>query len=122
MALEKFSLGALSTIDNGKVAAAFAHALRRCEEDCKDRPAVDTARTIMLDIQITPVVGDDGALESVNVSFRIKNSVPERQSKTYNKTYNMQATRGGLLFNELSPDDVRQGTLDSPGPRAVGGE
>jgi hypothetical protein len=42
------------------------------------------------------------------VTFEIKELVPNRASRVYN----MSAGRGGVLWNELSPDEVRQKTLD----------
>jgi hypothetical protein len=39
--------------------------------------------------------------------------VPTRESGTYN----MKAVAGGLLYNEMSPDDINQTTIDQPQPR-----
>lgn len=113
MALEKFSIATLAKMDQGRIAAALEQALKRCEDDCKDRPAVKDARKVNLLISLEPVE-DGGELESVDITFKITDTVPKRCSKTYN----MKAARGGLLFNELSPDDVNQKTLDmAPSPR-----
>lgn len=118
MGLEKFSLEALASMDNGRICAAFEHAMKRCESDCKDRPALKEARNVTLAVSLEPVAADNGELESVNLTFKIKDSVPKRCSKSYN----MKAVPGGLLFNDLSPEDVRQGTLDQigeQGPKEV---
>lgn len=116
MVIERFDLGAISRIDEGRMKEAFEQALRRCMEDCKDRPAVDDERTVSLKASLVPVVGDDGSLESVDVTFQISDSVPKRKSRIYN----MKSKNGALLFNELSPDDIRQGTIDQvEGPRGV---
>ena len=93
---------------------AFEQALKRLEADCKDRPGVKRARQLQLVVDMQPVA-DDGELDSVNVTFRIKESIPKRESKAYN----MQAVPGGLLFNDASPEDVRQMSLDmAPKPGA----
>lgn len=114
MALEKFMLGTLATMDDGRINAAFNAALKRVEMDCHDRPGVKTARKIEIVMLVEPVA-DEGELDSVNVSFVIKDNVPKRQSKAYN----MRAERGGLIYNEVSPEDVRQLTLDMvPRPTA----
>ena len=114
MALEKFTLATLAEMDQGRIRIAFEQALQRLQDDLKDRPAVESARKITLLVSLVPIVGDDGELDSVDVDFKITDTVPKRESKTYN----MQATRGGLLFNELSPDEVRQRTLDmAPKPK-----
>jgi hypothetical protein len=41
MALEKFSLTTLTTIDGGMIREAYELALRRCELDCRDRPTLE---------------------------------------------------------------------------------
>lgn len=108
MAIEKFALEALTRIDGGRINEAFNQALRRCESDCRDRPGTGKARRITLVVDMLPICDDRAELESVNVAFRIAETIPKRESKTYN----MRATTNGLLFNELAPDDVRQTTLD----------
>lgn len=114
MALEKFNLATIADMDGGRIRAAFEQALARLEADLKDRPAVKTARKLELILDLTPV-SDGGELDSVNVKFRVKDNVPKRESKAYN----MQAVAGGLLFNDASPEDVRQKTLDmAPKPGA----
>lgn len=116
MAIERFNLGSLSALDGGRVREAFEQALKRCEADCKDRPALKDPRRVSLTATITPVVGDDGNLESCDVQFQIVDSIPKRKSKVYN----MKSTASGLLFNELSPEDINQRTLDeASGPRSI---
>jgi len=107
MALEAFTLATIAEMDGGRIRAAFEMALRRLEADCKDRPGVESARKLALVPHMTPVC-DGGDLDSVNITFKITDTVPKRESKSYN----MQAVPGGLLFNDASPEDVRQGTLD----------
>lgn len=113
--LLELSLDTLSKIDGGRIAEAFAKALRNCESDCRDRPALKEARKIAVHLTIEPVAGDDGALESCRVQFQVVDSQPRRRSKTYD----MRAHAGRLLWNELSPDDVRQRTLDQVSLKAV---
>jgi hypothetical protein len=106
--LEQFTLGTLAEMDGGRIKAAFEQALNRCRHDCEDRPSIAGARKITLTVTLEPVAADSGELESVDVSFALNEKLPNRASKTYN----MEAVTGGLLFNELSPDEVRQRTLD----------
>lgn len=116
MTVKKFDLESIVTIDGGRVNEAFAQALRRCELDCGDRPATPDSRKINLTCELVPVCSPSGELESVNVSFQIKDNLPTRKSSKYN----MKATVGGMLFNELSPEDVRQATIDdAPGPKGT---
>ncbi len=116
MALQKFTLGTLADMDGGRIKADFAEALDRCRKDCEERPAIEGARKIILTVSLNPVATDSGALDSVDVDFDLKDNLPKRASRTYNMT----SLRGGLLFNELSPDEARQGTLDMlPEPKVV---
>lgn len=112
MALLKLSLESLATLDAGRLAAAFAVALKNVEADLKDRPGVGTARTISLTASFTPVSDDRGDLESTDVVFQVSDSVPKRKSNRYN----MRADREGFLFNEMSPTAARQHTIDEPQP------
>lgn len=107
--LLKFDLAALKDLDDGRVAAGFDQALQRCVADCKDRPNLKDARTINLKVTIVPVAGDDaGEMESCDVQFKITDAIPKRSSKVYNA----KSTRNGLVYNDLSPDEVNQMTLD----------
>lgn len=116
MAVEKFELKSLVEIDGGRINAAFMQALQRCERDCGDRPATSDSRKVTLTAELTPICSPSGELESVDVRFQIKDTVPTRKSAVYN----MKATRAGLLYNELSPDDVNQRTIDeAPGPSST---
>lgn len=123
MAIEKFSLATLASIDQGRVREAFEQALKRCEADCKDRPGTDEARKVTLTAILVPVHDEGtGELESCNVQFQIVESIPKRKSKVYN----MASDESGLFFNELSPDQIKQRTLDEPvyqgGPRKAVGD
>lgn len=117
MALEKFSIDSLKKMDGGRVAIAFEQALKRCQLDCSDRPGLKSARKISLIAVMTPVLDEEGNLDSVDLEFEIKDNIPARKSRPYNM---QTAPRGGLLWNEFSPEDVRQLTLDE-GLRAVKG-
>lgn len=118
MGIEKFDLGSVSKLDEGRIREAFEQALKRCLADCKDRPAVSDARKVQLLATLTPVVGDNGEMESCDVHFEIHDSVPKRKTKIYN----MKSKGGALFFNELAPGDINQGTLDDEEARlkAVG--
>ncbi|MCA8968808.1 MAG: hypothetical protein KDC95_03465 [Planctomycetes bacterium] len=114
--LEVFDFEQLVKLDDGRICAAFNQLLKRCEEDCRDRPALAKERSITLKLGMKPVINENGDLDSVMVGFHVKESLPKRDSKVYN----MAAGRNGLLFNDLSHDNVRQTTLDmAGGPKAV---
>jgi hypothetical protein len=118
MALEQFHLATLATLDGGRVGAAFDLALRRVIDDLNSRPNDDRARKLSLTVVLQPVADEKGDLVDTQVQFLVADNLPKRQSKVYS----MSAEGGELWFNELSPDNVRQMTIDERGPRRVRGE
>lgn len=108
MGIERFDLGAVAKLDEGRIKEAFEQALKRCMDDCKDRPALPDPRKVQLMATLQPVVGDDGSMESCDVHFQIADSIPKRKSKIYN----MKAKGGQLFFNELSTRDIHQRSID----------
>lgn len=112
MALRKFDLSSLVDLDGGRIREAVEQAVRRCQVDCADRPGVSRARKVLLEIHLVPVT-DDGECTGVNVQFQVKDTAPKRESKVYN----MALTPGGLVVNDLSPEDARQVTMDDLGPQ-----
>ena len=119
MALEKFNLQSLVNMDDGRIKEAFEQAMRRCEEDCRDRPAVKEARKVSLVAVVSPVQGEGGDIDSCDVQFQIVDALPKRKSKVYN----MRAAKNGLFYNELSHDNHVQMTVDEfgKGPRIAKG-
>lgn len=119
MAIEVLNLSSLSSIDQGRLAVAFEHELKKCEADCSDRPAIEKARIVRLEISLTPRLAEGSLeMESADVFFKVSSAIPKKETRNYN----MRATRSGLVFNELSPDNVNQATLDmAPKPKKVGG-
>ena len=116
MALEKFGAGAIATIDGGRIGVAIDQAIDRARRDCFDRPGLEKPRKVTIEITILPVLGEKD-LDSCNVVMAIKESIPGRESRGFN----MRAGKDGLLWNELSPEDVAQTTID-PTPKLVEGK
>lgn len=117
MAIEKLTLDGIARLDDERIAKAFALALDRARRDCHDRPALEKARKVTLTILMTPCEDEDGSCGTVDVQFELDDNVPKRATRKYN----MRSLSTGLWFNELSPDDVRQGTLDQVEMREVDG-
>lgn len=120
MGLERLTLKAITKIDGGRLEAAFDQALHRLQADCKDRPGTKDARKLALHLSLSPLIDEDAlSLGSVDVAFHFTETVPKRRSKKYN----MRAEAGGLFFEDLSPDDVRQMTIEQGAkPTALGGD
>lgn len=117
MPLETFNTAYLAHIDGGRVRVGLDEAIRRAYSDCEDRPGLKKARKVTLEITITPEIEGEN-LDSCTVEFDVKERIPARSSKSYN----MRAGSGGLLFNELSPEDVDQGTIPMGTPKADHGK
>lgn len=107
--LEKFDLAKLAEIDGGRIAIAFEQALKRVAMDCDDRPGEKKARTITLQLSISPKLDVDGLADECDVQATVSDSVPKRKSKVYN----MSMRKGGhLLFQPDSVDDHTQETME----------
>ena len=121
MAVEQFTFDQLDRMDGGRLRAAFEKEFRLCEADCHDRPGLGNTRSVTMKLELRPECADNGELSTIDVSFAFEHSVPKRKSRRYN----MLAAPGGLLFNDASPEDVRQRTLDMAeqvGPKEVVGD
>lgn len=114
MALAQFKFETLATMDDGRLSTAFEQALDRLRRDCEDRPGLKKARTLTMTVSLVPTMDTDvSKLARVHIGVDFSEKIPSRQSKNYE----MLPARGGLLFNDLSHEDARQGTLDEVGPR-----
>lgn len=107
--LQKFDLAALADIDGGRIALAFEQALRRCAQDCDDRPGEKKPRTLTLQLSVKPVIDQDGMCEDCDVVVTVADNVPKRKSKSYN----CSLRKGGhLAYHPDSLDDHEQETFD----------
>lgn len=108
MSLHQFSLKTLMALDGGRVVEAWDQAVKRCVSDCEDRPGVKKARKVTLELHLEPIC-EQGSLDSVDGNFKVTDSAPKRETKTYN----FGVRRGQMLvFNDLSDDNIHQKTID----------
>lgn len=117
MPFMELTLTSLDQLDDGRVAKAFLHELKRAVQDCMDRPGDDKARTVSLELKITPVVSTANGIlemEGANGEFSIKSKVPDRKSKTYSFRANK---KGQLAYSSTSPEDADQTTFDDIDPK-----
>ncbi len=127
MTVKTLTMGQLAVMDNARIGEAFNLELKRVLADLEDRPLLEKVRTITLTVSLSPVAEDEGpGLEGAVVDFKLKSTMPERQSKPYH----MANRDGQLMFNDLAPENARQGTLghldggrktDAPGAAAAEG-
>lgn len=107
--MRELSLGNLKHIAGGTVDAAFQHHLKRAIADCEDRPGDKTARAVVLTINVTPVMLQDGAATDVRTECVVKSTVPPHISKPTE----CRVKHGGrAAFNDLSENNVDQMTID----------
>ena len=109
MAKQRLTLAALTGLDSGTAAAVFQNEMRKAVADCTDRPGLDTPRKVMLEVTIAPVTDSRGVCEHANVDFKVHSSIPHQKTRQYQMEVD---SRGELLFNPESPDDVHQQTID----------
>lgn len=114
MAKETFNIDSLKGISGGRVVEALEQAIHRCGKDVVDRPGVKGARVVMLQVSVAPVaqadLHDPNSNAIASIQCTIRESVPDRKSEPFNVEVR---GNGALIFNPASPNNVRQGTLDS---------
>ncbi|MGD9644277.1 MAG: hypothetical protein AB7U73_01105 [Pirellulales bacterium] len=115
MALQSVSLANLDRLDP-KLQAAFHTHLRRAVQDCLDRPGEKKSRRVLMELDVTPILDEDGGCSRVHADFNFRDKLPDRRSRTYE----LIATRNGsLIVNEHSPENPDQMTIDDiPAPGA----
>jgi len=109
MARQLLSLETLPLFDYGKAGAAVELALATVVRDCVDRPGVKAARCVSLVISVTPVLLQDGDVVDANVSFKVSPKTPPYETPARPVAV---TKKGQLYFEELSPDNPRQSTID----------
>lgn len=105
---QDLSTESLPLVRNGMLAAQLDALIRAVTRDCHERPALDKARKIVLEIGLTPRCDDRGNIEAVYADFAMKSRIPG-----YAIEGDQMLPRGEdrLLFQPLSPTDPRQDAL-----------
>lgn len=113
--LKQFNFASLSEFDSGRLREAIDHALDQVRRDLIDRPNLKGKRGVAVMLTMSPRCVD-GILDTIKFDFELKTSLPKRAVEGYS----LMPTKGGLVFQEHSPEDARQMALDDvPAPRAV---
>lgn len=106
--LQQLSLSQIAEIDDGRIAEAFAQAVKRAAQDCDDRPGDDRPRKITLEIAFSPVLAENGLCDSVKSQIQIKDTIPTRKSRVYD----FGLRKGGLfVYQPMALDNHRQNTM-----------
>lgn len=106
---KQFSVAELGEFNDGKVAIAGDRLIRAAVKDCMDRPGETSARTVDMSITFTPVIGQEGMAESVSIGVKLGGKIPKYHTAPVNAS---PSTNGQLHFNDMSPDDASQMTID----------
>jgi hypothetical protein len=115
LALHYFQLDSLKDLDGGRVAEAFAQAVRRAVSDCEDRPTEENARKVTLQLELLPVMASDGSCEGVSAAFQVKDSIPTRKSRIY--SFGVKAGQK-LFFSDEDPHNISQFTFGDVDPES----
>jgi hypothetical protein len=113
MSLVNLKLETLKDLDFGRPAVAFDSGLADAVRDCIDRPGDKRPRKVTLEFVIGPQRDETGVCDGVTGEFKIKTTLPHRQTKPYSFGLNRQ---GKLFFSEEAPENVDQTTFDELDP------
>ena len=113
MLQELKNLADLCEVGDGVASAQFAEALERIKHDLEERSGLEAERQVAVLVRFKPKVGDQGAVGDVRVEIEVKTKVPPSRSTEIA----MQLVQGELAFNNESPTEPRQGTLDEEAER-----
>lgn len=105
--LVPFNFENLAHLDDGRIDKLLKAHVARATQDCLDRPGDKTKRHVTLKISIEPIIDDSGQCESTHVEIECLSKVPVFRSRTYE----MRATKAGMLFNADFPDELDQQPL-----------
>ena len=100
----------LADFDDGRVAVAFKRLLERIAYDLDDRPALAKERTVTLKVRFTPVPNETGGLGDVKMEVECGASVPSMRTREI--TGRRKEGEPSFRFNDLSPDNPAQRTID----------
>jgi len=110
MTLKPFTVRDVLDIDKGRVERGLQLALDMVRMDLIDRPNLGKARTITLKLEIKPSqLAEDGTLDTVKTRFEIDHKMPKRATREYDMAVSAD---GQMSYNDLSPGNARQRTLD----------
>lgn len=106
---QNLDMKSIGDLDEGRVGIAVNNALNQIAHDLKCRPGVEKVRKMTITLTMKPQIDADGLLASVDIGKTIKTTLPDTQGHITNAKV---STDGELVWNDASPDDIAQSTLD----------
>ena len=113
--LKQVKLGSLADFNDGKLAAAFDHHLRLAFEDVNDRPGEKKARKVTLQVEVVPIVHQDGATTDCQILAQVKSTVPTHVTAPVTCQLRQSQKGSMAVWNDLAEDNPDQMTIDEIG-------
>ena len=105
------SLETLGNLDRGRVGVAINKGILTLIKDMNNRGSVITPRLLNISVSMKPASYDEaGDLEQIVTDVTIEARTPKLISSLTTMDINKHSET--LTFNDHSPDDPKQGTLD----------
>jgi hypothetical protein len=98
----------LAKLDRGTPDRMVREVLQLILADLVDRPALDALRTLTLKVNFKPVSAVEGHLHEIITEVEVSAKIPVKRSPAYS----MKPADKGFRYNDLSPDNADQMTLD----------
>ena len=111
MPKETLSMDTVGNIDQGALRIAFNNALKLITQDLADRPALNKARSIMLKIDLKPVIDKNSShavLEETETTWNIVTKAPSIGSEG---VIMKPDSKGQLYFHSDLPDSPDDETI-----------
>lgn len=103
----------VGAIENGMVAVLWRKSLESAFNDIAARPGVESVRQVVLVMRMVPETDSRGELIAIRTEFEVDPKLPKSRTRVYSMV--PMGDRGelrALQYNEASPDDPKQMTLD----------
>lgn len=105
----ELTLENVSSLDFGKLSAAFNQHMQRATMDCMDRPGDDHDRKVILTFCLKPEKSQSGLTDHVLLEAQVSSKVPVHRGAVHQC---LAKGPGHLLFETLSPDHVEQRSFE----------
>ncbi len=106
---KEFSLDNLKYLDSGLISKAFQREVRKMLEDLDQRPSLNKPRVLSLNFYLTPIAGDHGELDKVDMQTDVSAKYPKRTTRKYAMKANVEDQK--ITFHPDLPD--------MPGQRSI---
>lgn len=98
----QLSLADVGSLDDGKIHLMFAAELKRCIQDCLNRPGEEKPRKVNLIMELAPIQDEDlGDCRSLKMATDVKSTLPPRRTKQYE----LGVTKTGQAFFTVEEED-----------------